>query len=377
MNVNILPVGQMVLAGASIEAQIMLRVVRSCILQNTDNFSEIPSSAVFDWREVQNLAAKNKLAIFVLRGLKKIAEALPVEFQVALEEHENATIQMNGANLLTLRRMVPTLESHGVHGVVLKGPVAQKMIHGDFFLKPSTDLDLLVFPDDYDTASRLIASNGFELAAECSTPWWSVFLGEQHFFSKGPSQSTIDLHHRIQQPGSPAPREPELFISQSEYIAVGSIQIRTLSRTNACLLSCMSLAKALIHREPAGGHVCDIAANVGRCRPEEFKQLVDDAGRQGLRNTLILGLRAADLLLGIQGRFESADADVLRDTSDTDLLRMILYPWSTEIRWPRRSSMLWDLCDAKTTYIQAISWKIGGDLCRQFYHPARSVLSQQ
>jgi hypothetical protein len=352
----------------------VLRSVRSCILRERDDLLGGVCSGGVDWQELQRIAIQNKLAVLVLRGLNRSGTAIPSSVRAILEENQRATVQRNTINLMTLRQVLPSLEASGVNAIVLKGPVSQQVVHRDFFSKPSTDLDLLVSPNDYAMASRLVESNGFSLAEECSSPWWSIFLGEQHFLSSVPSQATIDLHYRTQQPGSPAPRHNELFISQSVRVSVGGIQVRTLSETNTCLLSCMSLVKALIHREPAGGHVCDIAANIHGYGPNELRQLFDDASRQGLCNNLVLGLRSAGVLFGVQVQLEKGiGRSGLREISEANLLRMILSPHSSGIRWPRRSKMLWELCDSKRAYLQAIYWKLGGELCRRLYERPRRV----
>jgi hypothetical protein len=145
------------------------------------------------------------------------------------------------------------------------------------------------------------------------------------------------------------------------------MQIRTLSRTNSCLLACMSLVKALIAREPAAGYVCDIATNIRGYRLDDLKQLIEDASRQGLRNTLLLGLRSASLLFGVQVQFANdVDESILKDTSDPNLFMMILRPSSTKARWIG-AKMLWDLCDDKKSYLHEMFWKIGAELCRRFY----------
>jgi hypothetical protein len=374
MHVNIVPVDNIVFAGASIETQVVLRSVRSCILQDVDRSLSHLCFVGIDWQNTQNVALQNKLATLMWRGLDRSVKSIPANLQVALEQHQLATVQMNTVNLVTLRYVIPKLESTGLKAIVLKGLVAQKIVHGDFFSKPSYDVDLLVSPSDYEMASRLIASNGFALVEECASPWWKIFLGEQHFISNVPTRTAVDLHYRTQQPGSPLTRETQSFISQSVSVLIDGIQVRTLCPTDTCLLSCMSLSKALIHREPAGGHVCDIAAIIKSYRSEDLKHLFNHACSQGLRNTLVLGLRSAGLLYGVQVQFETrADENVLSDTSNADLLRMILSPWSTEIRWPRRSKILWDLCDDKRAYLQAIAWKISGDLCRRL-HQVRPLI---
>lgn len=368
MYVKIIPVSEIAFSGADKDTQIILRAVRSCILQEADSSLGDACSFGVNWVNVREVSIHNRLGVLLLRGLNRNAIVIPLQHRLAMEKYQLTAVGTNAVNLVTLRHVIPKLESGGVKTIVLKGPVAQKLIHGDFFSKPSFDVDLLVSPAEYEVASRLIARNGFALARECSSPWWRVFLGEQHFFSSDPLQSTLDLHYRTQQPGSPGPRENGRFICESVGVLVGGIQIYTLSRVNSCLLSCMSLCKALIHREPAGGHVCDIAAFFKKQERDELKRLFEEASSQGLRNTLALGLRSAFLLFGVKVELdEITERKMLRSTSDADLMMMILAPRASAIRWPRRSKMLWDLCDDKSAYPRAISWKIGGDICRQLY----------
>jgi hypothetical protein len=368
MYVQIVPVSEIAFPGADKDTQLILRAVRSCILQEADSSLKDAWTFGVNWANVIEVSIHNRLGVLLLRGLNRNAIGIPLPHRAAMEKYQLVAVRTNALNLVTLRHLIPKLESGGVKSIVLKGPVAQKLIHGDFFSKPSFDVDLLVSPAEYGLATQLIVANGFALARECASPWWKVFLGEQHFFSSGPVQSTLDLHYRTQQPGSPGPRENGRFISQSVAVFVGGIRIYTLSGANSCLLSCMSLCKALIHREPAGGHVCDIAAFLKCYRNDQLKRLFKEASRQGLRNTVALGLRAAYLLFGIKVELdEITEKKMLRSTSDADLMMMILSPRARAIRWPRRSKMLWDLCDDKSAYPRAISWKISGDICRQLY----------
>ena len=70
--------------------------------------------------------------------------------------------------------MVSALKTNGVESVVLKGPCAQMLVHGDFFAKPSSDVDLLVSRRDFGKAGRIVADSGFAVAEECWSPWWTA-----------------------------------------------------------------------------------------------------------------------------------------------------------------------------------------------------------
>jgi Uncharacterised nucleotidyltransferase len=369
---SIVPIAPL-LPGACIEDQILLRAVRACILPRAPRVAQTIPAGV-DWRDLGKVATRNKMATFLLRGLDRSAGEVPQEFWTALEKQQQATVHVNTRNLMTLRLLVSTLEAHQADGVIFKGPCAQMLVHGDFFMKPSSDVDLLVSGRDFDKAGRIIADSGFAVAEECMSPWWKLFLGEQHFLTANPSLTPVDLHYRTQQPGCPAPRRADAFLSGSVTVMVGGKKVPTLSRTNSTLLSCMSLVKALVHREPAGGHVCDIVAGVAGHSQEDVAQLVKDADRLGLRNTLALGLRSARLLFGLHTPMEG-DHIVLR-VADADLRGMILRPWSSDILWRRRSRTLWDLCDNEVTYLKEICWKIAGELCYMLYQRPRRARMQ-
>jgi hypothetical protein len=120
--------------------------------------------------------------------------------------------------------------------------------------------------------------------------------------------------------------------------------------------------------------VCDIVAGVAGHSQEDVAQLVKDADRLGLRNTLALGLRSARLLFGLHTPMEG-DHIVLR-VADADLRGMILRPWSSDILWRRRSRTLWDLCDNEVTYLKEICWKIAGELCYMLYQRPRRARMQ-
>src|ERR1700678_1940592 len=98
MNIDIMPAGQIAMPGASEEAKIILRAVRSYILQDAEDLSFVG----VDWGEVKNIAMQNKLAVHVLRGMNKSAKEIPSDLRIALEEYQSTTFGLNSVNLVTL-----------------------------------------------------------------------------------------------------------------------------------------------------------------------------------------------------------------------------------------------------------------------------------
>ena len=109
--------------------------------------------------------------------------------------------------------------------------------------------------------------------------------------------------------------------------------------------------------------MCDIAANILARTPDERERIVCEAARQGLLETLWCGLRAMRVLFGIGADLgQISKHDILATISDVELIGMILRPEAPETIWPRRSALLWHLCDKKQTYLEEATWRLGADL---------------
>ncbi len=90
----------------------------------------------------------------------------------------------------------------------------------------------------------------------------------------GPKSSTVDLHYRLQQPGSPSPRDADGFLRRKRLVEITGTEVPFTSVADTLMLSCISVAKAMFNREPCAGYVCDIRASANRL-DEADQQRVD------------------------------------------------------------------------------------------------------
>lgn len=350
------------------DSEILLRSVGAAMLGRPDSELARAIEGGLDHSAFLDLAWRNKLVALAAAGLRLSLKSLPEALDAEVRSYQAVTMRRNTANLMTIRHVTPLLESRGVKVLVFKGPLQQQRLYGNYFIKPSGDVDLLVAPADYDRASEILRSNGYSLPQQCATPWWRHFLGEQPFLSEDQAKVIVDLHHKTQQPGCPSPRRPDEFLDDREYAAIGEVQIPTLSRPKAALLACMNLAKAMTHREHAGGYVADVAAFVRSAQPGELAQLVGKAEEQGLRNTVGLGLRCAEALFGREFSTTGALADSsFSAIDDGQLTQMALLASPEGISWSKRRRLLWNLCDSKSDYPREMSWALGAELFRRVY----------
>ncbi len=319
-------------------------------------------TAALDWREFVLIAQDNRWLTIAARLLDSSGGSLPVDARNVVERYRRLTLDLNGANLMTLRSLLPEIERAQIDVVVIKGPPAQLALHGDGFVKPSTDLDLLVRPGDFARAGEVLATCGFNIPAGCTTAWWRNFLGEQPFLCNG--RPVIDLHHRIQQPGCPSPKSLDAFFGDRTYVALGAMRIPILAPGHACLLSCMSLAKAIANREAAGGHAIDVAAYVASCSGEDLALLLKTARACGLLKTLYLGLRTVSLLFGLHANGLDLER-AFPFFDDMDLLAAVLEPRKAALARPARTRMLWNLSADAGTFGRELLWKLRAEAARR------------
>ena len=324
-----------------------------------------------DVASVADIARLNKVATFVLKALSRapVGNRPPELFQW-LDTYRRKTVSMNASCIMDSMTIHEALLARQIDFVFLKGPFQQQLLYGDHFMKPSGDVDILVSPAGFFRARDALRSIGYEVAGKSRSVWWVRFLGEQHMTrGDGPRPSTVDLHYRLQQPGSPSPRDADGFLRRKRQVEIAGATVPVTSAADTLLLSCISVAKALFNREPCAGYVCDIRASAGRLGEADQQQLLDAAVWQGLDDTLLLGLRAADVLFGGAGTLLSERATrILSRIGNEDLLNMVIAPWLSSLRWPQRRTVLWELCGrAPVRYLAEAGWAASADLSRRIF----------
>jgi hypothetical protein len=318
---------------------------------------------------VADIARLNKVANFVLKALSRApANERPAELFQWLDTYRRRTVSMNAACIMDSMAINQALRDRQIDFVFLKGPFQQYLLYDDHFMKPSGDVDILVSPAGFSRAREALRSIGYEVAGKSSSVWWVRFLGEQHMI-RGNGPSTVDLHYRLQQPGSPSPRDADGFLRGKRPVEITGTQVPFTSVADTLMLSCISVAKALFNREPCAGYVCDIRASANRLDEADQQRVLDAAVSQGLDDTLLLGLRAADVLLGGTGTLLSERAKpILSRIGNEDLLNMVVAPWLSSLRWPQRRTVLWELCGrAPVRYLAEAGWAASADISRRIF----------
>lgn len=331
-------------------------------------------SADINWSDVEHIARMNKLFVAADRGFKYLSIDPSDEFLRATADYRRQAMVMNGVYLTTLKRVAQGLKAEQIEFAAFKGPLLQHDLYHDYFDRPSSDIDILVHEKDFQRASACLQNMGYILPEECQSPWWYHYLGEQHFFSETPGVAVVDLHHKVQQPGSPGPRDLHRYIASTRKKNIGTTSIPVLTQVNATLLSTLSLTKAIVRKEPAGGYLYDFAASCLVMTEAERSALRRQAKHQGLYNTLLFSINCANEILHLSKIDNYFDFEGAMSTGYKSLQKMIFTPRDESIDWPRVRNILWNLTDPSGlggklgNYISDASRQIASERCRRRHH---------
>jgi hypothetical protein len=177
--------------------------------------------------------------------------------------------------------------------------------------------------------------------------WWRAFLGEQHLVRRGAPAPSIDLHYRLQQPGSPAPRSTRPYLAQPASSRFLDVDLPTLPADAVPLLCAMSIVKALYNRESAGAHVADLYVSLKAGAPQAVNSFLTNARAQHIEGTALAALRILAEIFGGAFADYSASQPMLSLVTGRELVRLVLCPADGDLVWPKRRAVLWELCQRR------------------------------
>lgn len=328
----------------------------------------LPGSGL--WESTARLAYGTKTLTHFAAGIEALAdEAALATVRTALGHFQRTAIETNTAVLAQTTAVVDALVGGGVPVVVMKGPLQQQLLYGSYFVRPVGDVDLLVRPADFRNAIDILGTVGFDPVGPLHAPWWDVFLGEHHLHNRAARWGTVDVHHRLQQPGSPQPRDTQRFIATAVSHPFRSRSVPTLSPDLVPLLSAMNLVKAFYNRERAATHACDLQLAIGTSE-DALRMLLDAADRHGVRGTVLLALRVVAALFGTELHGVRDEVERMAPTVGDDTLVLMVFDPVRVSAWPKRRELLWAACGGdRVRYGRELLWTGLSEACRQLFEP--------
>jgi hypothetical protein len=319
---------------------LLLERLRAALSKSSKQEAARPSKETVE--SALRLAAENKLLLLIAPALDP---DLSAEQRDDISRYKLLTMSRNTAILHELIRIKETLSAVSIAFVAMKGPVQQHNIHGTYFTRPSSDIDLLVSERDHLRSVTALAQIDYDV--KTTSVWWRAFLGEQHLVKRGPPAPSIDLHYRLQQPGSPAPRSTLPYLLHPGTASFIGVDLPTLPADAVSLLCAMSIVKALYNRESAGAHVADLYVSLKAGAREAINSFLTNAREQRIEGTALAALRIlAEIFGGNFGQY-SASQPMRALVSGRELVRLVFCPTDGDLVWPKRRAVLWELCQRR------------------------------
>jgi len=126
------------------------------------------AAGLSDWEKVADAAEYHGLTPLLLRNLKEADASVPEATLRDLERRNAAAVRQNLFLTAEMLRVVDALQHGRVQVIPLKGAVLATQVYGDLGLRPFTDIDLLVKPEQLEEAEAVVKQLGY--AAEFALP---------------------------------------------------------------------------------------------------------------------------------------------------------------------------------------------------------------
>lgn len=156
-----------------------------------------------DWNLFLDLAERHRVYPLIYQCLAALSNsAVPDRIITVLRkirwENTSKTLQMTGELVNVLQAM----EENEVRVVVLKGFPLGFVLYSNLSLRPSRDLDILVWPDDVDNAIKVIENQGYERiypSPVVEYVWLRDWMKTNHHFEYWHKDKEIllELHWRL------------------------------------------------------------------------------------------------------------------------------------------------------------------------------------
>jgi Uncharacterised nucleotidyltransferase len=247
--------------------------------------------AAIDWPHLIWIAQWHGVTALLHRTLAGVGwTGVPTQTRSDLELSVATAGIQNRFYAAELVRILGLLRTEGVAALPLKGPVLAIAAYGRLDLRRISDLDLLVAPDDFRRAQKVLADHGYRVAHEYE--WEST-----HVDARG--SIWLDLHRGLSPWSFPVPIAFDRFWQRRSSTTLERVEVPCLSTEDTLLTLCVQVAKDGWAGTNRLLKICDIAELLRATADAIDWRLVDDEAAR-LRSRLMLGfgLRLASDVVG-------------------------------------------------------------------------------
>ncbi len=277
-----------------------------------------------DWPHLLTTAERHGVKELLIASLRAPVWAAPPEVVAALEQHRLGTIAANLERTTQLIALLQRLRSRGIRALTFKGPAMTSAILGDLGHRLSSDLDLLVHPQDVARVRPLLLAEGYELLPRPRHRGGSLVYGlfpgagrSDTLVARDSRLASVDIHVAFAHWTQGIRLDVEGLFARAVTVHVAGAPIPTLSPDDLLLVLAIH---GMMHNWDALRFVSDIQAvapHVG-----DWPAVVTRARAARMRRILWVALLLARDLLEA-GIPATVLAEARRDSGAVDLARDI------------------------------------------------------
>ncbi|MGH9613010.1 MAG: nucleotidyltransferase domain-containing protein [Bryobacteraceae bacterium] len=242
-----------------------------------------------EWARLVSLASAHQVLPLVYWNLSRFHLGVPAGVMRTLRRGFEENVLGNLALAAELREILALFSSKNVPIVPFKGPICALSLYGALLLRAFGDLDVLVHPCDVTRAKELLLSMGYYVdQSRPHAPKHLVFVRGGH----GP---VIELHRAFFEPSMACHIDVPRLWNRLKEVDFCGIPTLSLHPEDQILILAIHGAN---HGWPILKWVCDIAEFTRVHDDLDWEGVLRQAGRAGCRRIILVGLAAAQKLLG-------------------------------------------------------------------------------
>ncbi len=198
-----------------------------------------------DWGYLLHAARANRVLGMVFDGLSRrgLLESTPEDFREGMEREYLADAVAIRRDLAGTARLAGRMEAAGIPMVVLRGPALGLTVYARPFLRPFSDLDLLVLRDDLHRAKEILRAEGF---ARVPGTWPDRYFERHHLHlvRLHPQEGLkVELHWALDHPYSLARPDYPALLAGRRKISYNDLRIPVLGPSDRIITLSLHLVK--------------------------------------------------------------------------------------------------------------------------------------
>lgn len=208
--------------------------------------------------------------------------SLPADVLEKLNADLTLIEAQNFKNLVETTDVASLLTDSGIDHLVFKGPVQSHRVYKIWNARRCADIDVLVPFDLFRSARDVLNRNGYRCLIEQNNVWWRRHLGELPFKKTSKTSLIIDLHHQVQQPGGPYPKNLNGLFLENVETQFGRHKIKIPNTTHALLISVIGYGKSVRACTPWLHYAHEIFTTLQMANEKEKEAIAISAKTHGL-----------------------------------------------------------------------------------------------